>query len=142
MTDSTLSPEPNARQAVTVLVNDQPVTLQKDHATGHQITVAAGLPVGLQLPGPGGELIATAERVALQENEQFTTAPKAVKIFVNNRAVEVPGHEVTGAQIKHAAEVPADFKLYGPDGTEITDGQTVKVKHDERFKAISGQDVS
>ncbi len=142
MTDSTLSPEPNARQAVTVLVNDQPVTLQKDHATGHQIKVAAGLPGALQLHGPGGELIANDERVALQENEQFTTAPKAVKILVNNRAVEVPGHEVTGAQIKHAAEVPADFKLYGPDGTEITDGQTVKVKHDERFTAISGQDVS
>lgn len=142
MTDSTLSPEPNARQAVTILVNDQPVTLQKDHATGHQIKVAAGLPEGLQLQGPGDELIANDERVALQENEQFTTAPKAVKIFVNNRAVEVPGHEVSGAQIKHAAEVPADFKLYGPDGTEITDGQTVKVKHDERFTAISGQDVS
>ncbi len=142
MTDSTLSPEPNARQAVTILVNDQPVTLQKDHATGHQIKVAAGLPEGLQLHGPGSELIANDERVALQENEQFTTAPKAVKIFVNNRAVEVPGHEVSGAQIKHAAEVPADFKLYGPDGTEITDGQTVKVKHDERFTAISGQDVS
>jgi hypothetical protein len=142
MTDSTLSPEPDARHAVTILVNDQPVTLPTDHATGHQIKAAAGLPEDLQLHGPGGELITNDERVALQENEQFTTALKAVKILVNNRAVEVPGHEVTGAQIKDAAEVPADFKLYGPDGTEITDAQTVKVKHDERFTAISGQDVS
>lgn len=142
MTDSTLSPEPDARHAVTILVNDQPVTLPKDHATGHRVKAAAGLPEALQLHGPGGELIANDERVALQENEQFTTAPKVVKILVNNRAVEVPGHEVTGAQIKHAAEVPPDFKLYGPDGAEITDGQTVKVKHDERFTAISGQDVS
>ena len=69
-------------------------------------------------------------------------ARHAVTILVNNRAVEVPGHEVTGAQIKHPAGVPADFKLYGPDGTEIADGHTVKVKHDERFTAISGQDVS
>jgi len=142
MTDSTLSPEPEARHAVTILVNDQAVTLQKDHATGRQIKAAAGLPEALQLHGPGGEPIANDERVALQENEQFTTTPKAVEILVNNRTVEVAGHEVTGAQIKHAAEVPADFKLYGPDGTEITDGQTVKVKHDERFTAISGQDVS
>jgi hypothetical protein len=142
MTDSTLSPEPDARHAVTILVNDQPVMLPKDHATGHQIKAAAGLPEALELHGPGGEPIANDERVALQENEQFTTAPKAVKILVNNRTVEVPGHEVTGAQIKQASEVPADFKLYGPDGTEITDGQTVKVKHDERFTAISGQDVS
>jgi hypothetical protein len=142
MNDSPPNPKPDARHPVTILVNDQAVTLQKDHATGHQIKAAAGLPEDQQLHGPGGELIANAERVALQENERFTTAPKAVSILVNNRAVEVPGHEVTGAQIKHAAEVPADFKLYGPDGTEITDGQTVKVKHDERFTAISGQDVS
>jgi Multiubiquitin len=142
MTDSTLSPEPDARHAVTILVDGQPVTLPKDHATGHQIKAAAGLSEALQLDGPDGELIANDERVALQNNEQFTTTPKMIKILVNNRAVEVPGHEVTGAQIKHAAEVPADFKLYGPDGAEITDGQTVKVKHDERFTAISGQDVS
>jgi hypothetical protein len=44
MTDSTLSPEPDARHAVTILVNDQPVMLPKDHATGHQIKAAAGLP--------------------------------------------------------------------------------------------------
>jgi hypothetical protein len=142
MTDSTLSPEPNARHAVTILVNDQSVTLQNDHATGHQIKAAAGLSEAFELHGPDGEVITNDERVALQENEQFTTTPKAVQILVNNRPVEVPGHEVNGAQIKHAAEVPADFKLYGPDGTEITDAQTVKVKHDERFTAISGQDVS
>jgi hypothetical protein len=142
MTDSTPSSEPDARHSVTILVNGQAVTLPKDHATGHKIKAAAGLPEDLQLHGPGGELIANDEQVALQENEQFTTVRKEVKILVNNRVVEVPGHEVTGAQIKQAAEVPADFKLYGPDGSEITDGQTVKVKHDERFTAISGQDVS
>jgi hypothetical protein len=142
MTDSTLSPDPDARHAVTILVNDHSVTLQKDHATGHQIKAAAGHAEDLLLYGPGGELIANDESVALQQHEQFTTAPKAVKILVNNRAVEVPGHEVTGAEIKHAAEVPADFKLYGPSGTEVTDGQTIRVKHDERFTAISGQDVS
>jgi hypothetical protein len=50
-------------------------------------------------------------------------AKHPVKIIVNNRAVEVPGHEVTGAQIKQAAEVPADFKLYGPDGSEKPTGR-------------------
>jgi thioredoxin reductase len=142
MADSPLTPEPDTRHTVTILVNDHSVTFQKDHATGHQIKAAAGLPEDLQLYGSGGELIANDELVELHENERFTTAPKAVEILVNNRAVEVPGHEVTGAQIKNAAEVPADFKLYGPNGTEVTDGQTIKVKHDERFTAISGQDVS
>ena len=73
---------------------------------------------------------------------QRWNAKHPVKIIVNNRDVDVPGHDVTGAQIKQAAEVPADFKLYGPSGSEIADEQTVRVKHDERFTAISGQDVS
>ncbi|MHB1860989.1 MAG: hypothetical protein ACYCUM_12985 [Solirubrobacteraceae bacterium] len=44
--------------------------------------------------------------------------------------------------MKQAAGVPADFKLYGPDGHEIANQQTVEVKHYERFTAISGEDVS
>jgi hypothetical protein len=74
-------------------------------------------------------------------SEGHQQEPKEVRILVNNRPVDVP-HDVSGAQIKQAAGVPADFKLYGPDGGEIADGQIIKVKHDERFTAISGQDVS
>jgi Multiubiquitin len=142
MADSTVTPESNARHAVTILVDDNPVTLQKDHATGHKIKAAAGIPEDSELHGPNGELIANDERVQLEDGEKFTTTPKLVEILVNNRAVEVPGHEVTGAQIKQAAGVPDDFKLFGPDGEEIADNETIKVKHHERFTAISGQDVS
>lgn len=142
MAGSAPSQEPDAKHPVTILVNARSVTLSKDHATAREIKAAAGLAEDLQLYGPDGEPIANDERVALRQDEQFTTAPKEVRILVNNRAVNVPGHEVTGAQIKQAAEVPADFKLYRPDGSEIADGQTVRVKHDERFTAISGQDVS
>jgi hypothetical protein len=117
MVDSTLTPEPDARPA-------------------------AGIPEDAELHGPIGELIANDERVELTDGERFKTTSKLVEILVNNRAVEVPGHKVTGAQIKQAAEVPADFKLFGPDGEEIGDNDTIKVKHDERFTAISGQDVS
>jgi hypothetical protein len=142
MADSTVTPEPNARHAVTILVDDNPVTLQKDHATGHKIKAADGIPEDSELHGPNGELIANDERVELEDGEKFTTTPKLVEILVNNRAVEVPGHEVTGAQIKQAAGVPDDFKLFGPDGEEIAGSETIKVKDHERFTAISGQDVS
>ena len=87
MTDNAPSPEPDARHPVTILVDDQPVTLPKDHATGREIKAAAGVAEDLQLHGPGGEPIANDERVALQENEHFTTALMLVKILVNNRAV-------------------------------------------------------
>jgi len=63
-------------------------------------------------------------------------------VFVNNRPVTLPGDHATGAQIKTAAGVPPDFKLYDEKGKEIRSDETVKLKQNERFTAISGQDVS
>jgi hypothetical protein len=70
---------------------------------------------------------------------------KPVTIFVNNRAVELPSREATGREIKDAAEVPADFTLYlehGSNLTEVADDEVIKLHEHERFRAVSGQDVS
>lgn len=68
--------------------------------------------------------------------------PVTITIFVNNNAVEMHQHEATGAEIKKAAGVPANFTLYGPEGDEIADGHHVHLQAGEKFTAISGQDVS
>ena len=68
-----------------------------------------------------------------------------VTIFVNNRAVELPSRETTGREIKAAAEVPPDFTLYlehGGNLTEVGDDESIKLHEHERFRAVSGQDVS
>jgi len=65
-----------------------------------------------------------------------------VTVKVNNREVVLHAHEVTGSQIKHAADVPETFKLFGPHGHEIENDQCIEVHEGERFTAISGQDVS
>ncbi len=67
---------------------------------------------------------------------------KRVPIYVNNREVEMPTDDATGAEIKRRAGVPADFKLYGPEGEPIGDTKQVELRKRERFTAISGQDVS
>ena len=67
---------------------------------------------------------------------------KGILIYVNNREVPMPADEATGAEIKRHAEVPEDFKLYGPEGELIGDAKHVKLHERERFTAISGQDVS
>lgn len=69
-------------------------------------------------------------------------SPKTIRIFVNNQPVEMPDKNATGAEIKEKAGVPAGFKLFDADGREVADGETVKLKKDDRFTAISGQDVS
>ncbi len=83
----------------------------------------------------------TAEDVEAHDDEHSKPVEQTT-IFVNNRPVTLPGDHATGAQIKAAAGVPADFKLYDEKGKPIGDDEVVKLKPDERFTAISGQDVS
>lgn len=75
-------------------------------------------------------------------DNQTKAKPKTILIFVNNREVELHDKEVTGAEIKRAASIPAEFKLYDAKGDEVQNYETVKVHPKERFTSISGQDVS
>jgi hypothetical protein len=71
--------------------------------------------------------------------------PKAVTIVVNNRDVEMPDRDATGAQIKLQAGIPADFMLYREHGgglEPVADDDAMKLHENERFRAVSGQDVS
>jgi len=68
--------------------------------------------------------------------------PKTVTISVNNRPVELEDRDVTGGEIKEAADIPLAFKLYSAKGEEIGNDTHLKVHPKEKFTAISGQDVS
>ncbi|MGA3361623.1 MAG: multiubiquitin domain-containing protein [Solirubrobacteraceae bacterium] len=71
--------------------------------------------------------------------------PKPVMITVNNRPVEMPTDDATGAEIKQHAEVPADFHLYSEHGQKLEpvgDDEQLELHDGERFRAVSGQDVS
>lgn len=63
-------------------------------------------------------------------------------VLVNNRPVEFDDDHATGSEIKAAAGLPGDFKLYDDKGHEIANDKRVKLKDGERFTVISGQDVS
>jgi len=74
-----------------------------------------------------------------------TATPSSVIILVNQREVTLPGPEATGSQIKAAAGVPADFQLFRVRGERLDpvgDEEVVRIHHHERFRAVSGQDVS
>lgn len=68
--------------------------------------------------------------------------PHPVKISVNRRDVDLPDNHATGHAIKQAADVPDTFKLFDPQGDEVSNDQDIRVHEHERFTAISGQDVS
>jgi hypothetical protein len=81
------------------------------------------------------------------EQEQAATAkkPKEVTIVVNNRDVDLHSKDVTGAEVKAAAEVPADFQLFQEHGKKlepVTDNEQIKIHEGERFRAVSGQEVA
>ncbi len=69
---------------------------------------------------------------------------KLITIKVNKQDVVVRKH-TTGAQIKEAADVPLDFTLYqrhGKQHIDIENDASVTVHENEKFIAVSGQDVS
>lgn len=78
--------------------------------------------------------------------ETTTEKPaKTVTVFVNNREVVLPDKEATGAEIKTAADIPLDFKLYVEHGNNldpVDNNERIRVHQKERFRAVSGQDVS
>lgn len=60
-----------------------------------------------------------------------------IEILVNTKPVDVPS-EVTGAEIKAAAKVPADFKLFRVEGhreVPVGDEEEIHVHHHEKFVA-------
>lgn len=60
-------------------------------------------------------------------------------IFVNNNEFTTREHELTGAQIKVLATVPADYELFEKKGDEILpvgNEQVVKIHNNQHFRAI------
>jgi hypothetical protein len=84
----------------------------------------------------------TATHDAKDPGEAHGKRSQETTILVNNREVTMPDDHATGAEIKAAAGIPSDFKLFDEKGREIAPDKKVKLKDGERFTAISGQDVS
>jgi len=62
---------------------------------------------------------------------------RTVEILVNTKPVKVPS-QVTGAEIKAAAKVPADFKLFRVKGHQeipVGNAERLHVRHHEKFVA-------
>ena len=56
---------------------------------------------------------------------------RTIEILVNTKPVKVPS-EVTGAEIKAAAKVPEDFRLFRVDGHQeipVGDDELLRVHH-------------
>lgn len=87
-----------------------------------------------------------------QDQKEQALKTRTTTIYVNRRPVEMHGRSATGAEIKIAADVPVDFKLYlvhggprdgGRDRLELVeDDQEVPLREGLRFRAVSGYDVS
>jgi hypothetical protein len=70
--------------------------------------------------------------MAEQTKHEFT-------IFVNNQPFKTSAHELSGAEIKALAGVPADYELFEVNGTQtspVSDGQKVHIHNDQHFRAI------
>lgn len=55
-----------------ILVNNNPVTMPDDHATGSEIKTAAGIPAAFKLYDEKGKEIHPDKKVKLHDGEKFT----------------------------------------------------------------------
>jgi len=73
-----------------------------------------------------------------EKNGHETGKPaRSVEILVNGKPVQVPS-EVTGAEIKAAAKVPPDFRLFRVKGQQeipVGDDERLRVRQHEKFVA-------
>lgn len=63
----------------------------------------------------------------------------AFTVFVNNNEFQTDQHELTGAQIKAQANVPADYELFEVKGDQtvpIGNEQDVRIHNNMHFRAI------
>jgi hypothetical protein len=64
---------------------------------------------------------------------------KEIHIFVNNHQLRTTASELTGAQIKQLAGVPADYELFevhGDKTTPVGNDQRVPLENGMHFRAI------
>jgi Multiubiquitin len=134
--------EKHHKETVVISVDGTDVQLPGREVTGLQIKQAAGVRDDIELYGPKDQLIGDEETIEIHHGEKFTANDHPVSIRVNKKPVEVPAAHVTGLQIKQAAGLPDEFQLFGPKDEPVTDTETVHVHRNEKFTAISGQDVS
>lgn len=77
--------------------------------------------------------------------------PEQVEVVVNRKRVVLPGKEATGAEIKQAAIAQGDatvrpnsrlFRNESGSWVLVPDGETIKVRDGERFRAQGKQEDS
>jgi uncharacterized protein (DUF2249 family) len=147
----------------TVTVNEHPVKLKGETATGAQIkhaAIAQGVHIHPnfvlreELPSGTSKVVGDDDPVHLRSHLRFTAiAPDehAVTVTVNEQPVKLEGQTATGAQIKHAAiaqgvHIQPNFVLQEelPNGTSkvIGDDDPVHLRPHLRFTAIAPDDNS
>lgn len=150
-------------QEVHLSVNEKPVRMHSDVATGEKIKVAA-IEQGVQilpdyllweeLEDGNVREIGNHEDVRLREHHRFTAVPREhheVTVTVNEMPVKLAGHFATGIEIKTAAieqgvAIQPNFVLQEelPNGTSriIGDHDRIHLRNHLRFTAILPDDNS
>lgn len=62
-----------------------------------------------------------------------------ITIFVNNQPFRTWAHELSGAEIKALAGVPANYELFEAKGKEtvpVGDSEKIHIHNEEHFRAI------
>ena len=143
-------------QARTIFIDKAPYQVRSATLTEDQLRAVTTPPipethgVWKDIPDEVDDPISDGEIVTIADGDRFVTRVITIRVKVNRQLVMLEGRRHTGQQIKDAAiaqgvAIGPDFLLSRKNGQKfkpVGDDEQIRVKRDDEFRALDGDDNS
>ncbi|KJL28827.1 multiubiquitin domain-containing protein [Microbacterium oxydans] len=143
-------------QVRTIFIDKVPYQVRSATLTEDQLRAVTTPPipethgVWKDIPDEVDDPISDGEIVPIADGDRFVTRVITIRVTVNRQAVTLDGRRHTGQQIKDAAiaqgvAIGPDFLLSRKNGQKfrpVGDDEQIRVKRDDEFRAVDGDDNS
>lgn len=143
-------------QARTIFIDKVPYQVRSTTLTEDQLRAVTTPPipethgVWKDIPDEVDDPISDGEIVPIADGDRFVTRVITIRVKVNRQSVTLEGRRHTGQQIKDAAiaqgvAIGPDFLLSRKNGQKfrpVGDDEQIRVKRDDEFRAVDGDDNS
>jgi hypothetical protein len=131
-----------AQDAVTIYINDKPITLDKGRYTSADLKTKGAIPNEEALYRVSGhELheLHDAQTIEVHAEEWFVSHVHILTVLINEKPVRLPKGTYTGAALKQRGGVPTGdilYRIHAHERTPIADDESVEVHEHERFVSV------
>ena len=131
-----------AQDAVTIYINDNPLTLEKGRYTSADLKAKGAIPqeeAFYRVSGHELHELHDGQTIEVHAEEWFVSHAHILTIFINEKPVRLAKGTYTGATLKLRGAVPAGdilYRIHAHERTVIADDESVDVHEHERFVSV------